>query len=341
MIADEYTKSENSFFWSSFALSLVSLAAILWLGLLPALLGGLLVYELVIFGARRLEKAGGISPSLARAILLILVTAIILSGCTLSVNILASRFTDGPESLVELLQRMADVVARGRTYLPMSLQEYLPENISEWQEVGSGWLRENARHISILGRDVGEFLIHLIIGMVIGGMVALNAGYHEAGGPLSRSLCDRVSVFANAFRRIVFSQIRISALNTVLTGIFLAIILPLTGNPLPLTKTMIAVTFFAGLLPIVGNLISNTVIVLISLSVSPVAAVGALAFLVIIHKLEYFVNAQIIGSQIRAKAWEILLAMLMMEAAFGIAGLVAAPVYYAYLKDELTLKKLI
>jgi len=27
--------------------------------------------------------------------------------------------------------------------------------------------------------------------------------------------------------------------------------------------------------------------------------------------------------------------MLVMEAAFGITGLIAAPIYYAYLKDEL------
>jgi len=27
--------------------------------------------------------------------------------------------------------------------------------------------------------------------------------------------------------------------------------------------------------------------------------------------------------------------MLLMEAAFGVAGLIAAPIYYAYLKDEL------
>ncbi len=27
--------------------------------------------------------------------------------------------------------------------------------------------------------------------------------------------------------------------------------------------------------------------------------------------------------------------MLLMEAMFGIAGLIAAPIYYAYLKDEL------
>ena len=31
-----------------------------------------------------------------------------------------------------------------------------------------------------------------------------------------------------------------------------------------------------------------------------------------------------------------MLAMLLMEAAFGVAGLIAAPIYYAYLKDELS-----
>lgn len=80
---------------------------------------------------------------------------------------------------------------------------------------------------------------------------------------------------------------------------------------------MIAVTFFLGLIPILGNLMSNTVIVIVSLSVSPMVAVGSLAFLVIIHKLEYFVNARIIGSRIRARAWELLTAMLVMEAALG------------------------
>jgi predicted PurR-regulated permease PerM len=37
----------------------------------------------------------------------------------------------------------------------------------------------------------------------------------------------------------------------------------------------------------------------------------------------------------------LLLAMLVMESAFGIAGVVAAPIYYAYLKDELSARRLI
>ena len=60
-----------------------------------------------------------------------------------------------------------------------------------------------------------------------------------------------------------------------------------------------------------------------------------------IHKIEYFLNAKIIGSQIRARPWEILIAMLVMEALFGIPGIIAAAIYYAYLKDELTAKGLL
>jgi predicted PurR-regulated permease PerM len=69
----------------------------------------------------------------------------------------------------------------------------------------------------------------------------------------------------------------------------------------------VAVTFIVGLLPVIGNLISNTIIVVVSLSVSPLLAVSSLVFLVVIHKLEYFVNARVMGSEIHARAWELLL----------------------------------
>jgi predicted PurR-regulated permease PerM len=55
-----------------------------------------------------------------------------------------------------------------------------------------------------------------------------------------------------------------------------------------------------------------------------------------VHKLEYFLNAKIIGTQINARIWEMITAMLLMEALFGLPGLVAAPVIYAWTKDELT-----
>jgi predicted PurR-regulated permease PerM len=154
-------------------------------------------------------------------------------------------------------------------------------------------------------------------------------------------MARRATTLGNAFRRVVFAQVRISALNTCLTALYILGLLPLLGIQLPLAKTIIAVTFIVGLLPVLGNLISNTVIVVVSLSVSIYAAIGSLIFLVVIHKLEYFLNARIIGSKIHAHAWELLLAMLVMDAAFGIPGVIAAPIFYAYIKDELTQRRLI
>ena len=47
-------------------------------------------------------------------------------------------------------------------------------------------------------------------------------------------------------------------------------------------------TFVAGLIPVVGKLISNVVVVVVSLSVSPYAALGSLTYLVAI-----FLNARL------------------------------------------------
>ena len=112
--------------------------------------------------------------------------------------------------------------------------------------------------------------------------------------------------------------------------------LPLFHQHLPLSKTLVAITFIAGLLPVLGNLISNTAIVIASLSVSLPIAIGSLLYLVIIHKLEYFLNARIIGARIQAAAWELLTVMLVMETLYGIPGVIAGPIFYAYVKRELT-----
>jgi predicted PurR-regulated permease PerM len=331
---------ENRIYIFSVILVLFGLFMTLQLGLLAALLGGLLIYQLVEFGSRILGRVGLI-PYTGKIILLLFVALVTITALAVGLIVFTNQITEGPESFVIVMQRMADVVDAGRDYLPQWILVYLPSNIDEWQVTASNWLRDNARDLSLIGQDIGKFIIHLIIGMVIGGMVALGSGSTKKIGPLAESLVGRISLLDDAFTRIVFSQVRISLLNTFLTGIFLALVMPAMGIDLPLTKTMIVITFLAGLLPIVGNLISNTVIVLISLSVSPIAAVSSLVFLVAIHKLEYFVNARIIGTRIRAHAWELLIVMLFMEAAFGIPGLVAAPIFYAYIKDELTYKKLI
>jgi len=321
-------------------LALLALLVVLQLGLLAALLSGLLIYQLVHLTTPSISRLG-VTHGVGRSIALAVPAIVIILGVSFAIVQLVA-LTTGPDSLARLLEMMADVIGAARQYLPLWAQSYLPENIAEVQSIAAGWLQEHAGQVGLISQDVGRFLFHIVIGMIIGGLISLYAGLTEKSeGPLAQALTERAGVLAGAFRHIVFSQIRISALNTLITALYLAVILPLLGVQLPLVKTMIAVTFIAGLLPVLGNLISNTVIVIVSLSYSPLVAVGSLVFLVVIHKLEYFVNARIIGTRIRARAWELLMSMLVMEAAFGVPGLIAAPVYYAYLKDELSLRKLI
>lgn len=324
----------------SCVLALLALLAVIPLGLLTVLLSGLLIYLLVEFGADALKRIG-VLPSVGRIILVLVIATAFISLITIGVIALVSRLTQGPEGLSTLLRTMADALEGARDHLPPWVESMLPFSFEDWRDVFTEWLREHAAQLSVVGRDAGMFLTHLIVGMVIGGLLACGSATKVVSRPLAKALKNRAAFLLRAFHRIVFSQIRISALNTFLTGIFLLGIMPLIGTPLPMSQTLVAVTFLVGLLPIVGNLISNTVITLVALSVSPLAAVGALVFLIFVHKLEYFVNAKIVGGRINARAWEILMAMVAMEAAFGIPGLVAAPIYYACLKDELSARGLV
>ncbi|MCY1238445.1 hypothetical protein D9M72_511830 [compost metagenome] len=178
--------------------------------------------------------------------------------------------------------------------------------------------------------------MHILIGLVIGAMVALYRAVSRPNRrPLAAALVARARTLQQAFSQFIFAQIQISTINTLLTALYLLLVLPLFGVHLPLSKTLVVITFVAGLLPVLGNLISNTAIVVASLSVSLPIAVASLVFLVVIHKLEYFLNARIIGARIQAAAWELLVVMLLMETLFGIPGVIAGPIFYAYLKREL------
>lgn len=313
----------------------IALVLTLKLHLLPALFAGLLVHELVHLLAPRMfgVNHAGRARLVALALLLTLIVLVIAGATIATVHFLHSD----AGSLPVLLEKMAEILDRARETLPAAMQEWIPVDAMDLKDKIVAWLKEHAAELKKAGSEAGHGLAYALIGLVIGALVSLREAVPgRTPGPLARALSESVAKLADAFRRIVFAQVRISALNTVLTAIYLMVVLPMFGVHLPLAKTMILITFLAGLLPVIGNLISNTVIVVISLSVSLHAAIAALVFLVVIHKLEYFINARIVGSQIEAAAWELLLVMLVMEAAFGIIGVVAAPVYYAYVKSELT-----
>jgi predicted PurR-regulated permease PerM len=324
---------------------LIMAAAMLYVlnyNLLPGLLAGLLVFELVhIISPYIAKKFPGLGY-FSKVIAIGLLAAFIVGLLTLMVLGLIAFFKSDSGSLTNLIGKMAQIIEDSRSILPDWIDSRLPADAVVLQQMVTEWLRNNASSLQFLGKEAGRYVAHMIIAMIVGGMLALREVMTEDHyKPFAKAMVQRVRLFGCAFRNIVFAQVRISTINTVFTGIYLAIILPSAGVDLPFVKTMIMITFIIGLLPVVGNLISNTVIVIVSMSHSFGVALGSLLFLVIIHKFEYFLNARIVGGQIRANAWELLIAMVLMEAAFGIAGVVAAPIYYAYIKSELRERELI
>jgi predicted PurR-regulated permease PerM len=333
-------KEFNSIIIASYVLAALALLVVLHVGLVAALFSGLLVYSLVHMLTPVLGK--NINDHRARTISVVLLAGLIVLLLSAAIWGAVSFFQSDAGNVPALMKKMADIVETSRNQMPPWLREHVPASADAIREALTMWLRAHAPQAQLIGQQAGRTIVHLLIGMAIGAMAALydTTCMHDYK-PLAAALHARVVNLSSSFRRIVFAQGRIAAINAALTAIYLMVVLPLAGIHLPLTKSMVVFTFVAGLVPVVGNLISNSVVVIVGLSHSLGIALASLLYLVVIHKLEYFLNAKIIGSHINARAWELLTAMLVMESIFGLPGVVAAPVLYAYLKKELTDQELV
>jgi len=180
-------------------------------------------------------------------------------------------------------------------------------------------------------------LVFILIGIVVAVSLFLNPRVEKfsdkpKGPNLFTAMTDEIKIrfrlFYESFETVMGAQILISALNTLLTTIFVLAVSLRYG------AFVIGLTFLCGLLPIVGNLISNSIIVGIALTISPRVAIAALVFLVALHKLEYFLNSKIIGDRIKNPVWLTLLALIIGERFMGIPGMILAPVVLNYIKVE-------
>src|SRR5438552_836348 len=183
----------------------------------------------------------------------------------------------------------------------------------------------------------------LIIGLVVAVSLFASAKWEVDNDPdvvkgslystVVRELGERFQTFYSSFAKVIGAQIVISLINTVLTAFFLI------WNGYHYVMVIIVLTFLCGLLPIIGNIISNTLIVGVGFTVSPKVALFALIFLVVIHKLEYFLNSKIIGDRIKNPMWLTLVGLVLGEKLMGIPGMILAPVVLHYIKVETSRNK--
>ena len=272
------------------------------------------------------------------AVTLVLLSPIAILTGTLSQS--REVMLDAPAQYRELLDYVARTVLELRSKLSPDMAVYLPDGAGDLQRLVAKYLSAQAGSLALAGRAWLNALLFAYVGLIVGALAAIT---HRPGpfGPLTRAMRERIMLFGEAFRQIVAAQFWIAAFNTALTAVFLLFVLPLWELRLPYTPALITLTFLAGLVPIVGNLVCNSVITVVGLSVSPLTGLACLAFLILIHKAEYLINAKVVGRRTQMAVWELLAVMFAAEAVFGPAGLVAAPLFYAYLKKELQAAQLV
>src|SRR5262249_15874960 len=138
-----------------------------------------------------------------------------------------------------IFERLAPVLDRARAQFPSWIVEYLPASPDDIRVVTLDWMKEHTAQLQGGATHALRILVQVIIGIATGWMVALyKARKHTPGGPLAVALTERASHLVTAFKDVVFAQVKISAVNTVLTGIFLLIVLPIFHVYLPLSKTL-------------------------------------------------------------------------------------------------------
>jgi len=219
-------------------------------------------------------------------------------------------------------------------------------NVTDYASLKTVALSEVKDKLANVGRyaraAVFQFAM-LIIGLVVAVSLFVSAKWEVEDDPevgkdslystVVRELIVRFETFYSSFAKVIGAQIVISAINTLLTAVFLI------WNGYHYIIVIIVLTILFGLLPIIGNIMSNTLIVGVGFTVSPKVALLALIFLVVIHKLEYFLNSKIIGDRIKNPMWLTLIGLVIGEKLMGVPGMILAPVVLHYIKVETSRNK--
>jgi predicted PurR-regulated permease PerM len=267
--------------------------------------------------------------------LAVLLFVILLCGASYALGHFIKRTAKAaPEIAEKAIPSIIDYAKKYEIELPF-------DDYDSLKDLGIETAKRQSQHLAgfaRFARAASTQVIFFVIGVVVAMGLFLNPKFDltRAQDPPSQSLYSlcgdqiaaRFRTFYASFVKVMGAQILISAINTFFTTVFVLVV------HLPYALVVVGVTFLCGLLPVLGNLISNTVIVCIGFTVSPQMAIAALVFLVVIHKLEYFLNSKIVGHRIQNPVWLTLLGLIVGERLLGLPGLFLAPVILDYIKTE-------
>jgi len=309
---------------ASYFLFAVFAATVLWLNLGPVLLAGLVSFMILNLAHRRLARLVPELAARAMSVVIFLMTAALLSWLVATFFRLALHRM--PLILGDLIPTL-DGLARGMGIdLPF-------ENLHEFRVIVLETIKDNARSVTQASGLLTKGFFQLLAGIFVAILCFLaepeSSNKPDLFDQLRREFEARVRVFMVGFEKILGAQVLISFINAGFTAIFIIVI------GIPNIHFLTLTTFIFGIIPVIGNLISNAVIVGTALTVSPHKALVAMIFLGFSHMAQHLLSGQILGSRINTPVWQILAGLLIGEALMGVPGMILAPAMIHYIREEL------
>lgn len=324
-----HTEAASKFTFSrrvSYALAATALLVVVKCGLAAALVAGLSTL-LVLTRTRHRLAALGAGPGLARggAIAIFLVIAAALLG--VAIAFARAAMARLPILLDALLPRLSELAQRFGADLPIDSPTELKSYILDAARTNAHLLTAEG---GLLTRGFFEIVVAVAAALLAPlDITAPTARAERLDQSLGRECAARVARFVTSFELVMGAQVAISAINTVVTAAFLF------GFGVPFRTVLLVATFFLGLVPLVGNLASNVLVVGAALTVSGSLALAATAFLVISHEAQFFLNGRFVGGRIDTPTWAILLGLLLGETLMGVPGAILAPALIHYAREEM------
>ncbi|MFZ5439073.1 MAG: AI-2E family transporter [Myxococcota bacterium] len=234
--------------------------------------------------------------------------------------------------------RLATLVVETRETLPariaavrehpwyQQLQQHLPDS-EDLAQSAEHYAADVAKSAAAIGRMFLSALIGLILAIVYFLDEERIRAFRDSLAPRSMfgTLARWFEHLAEAVSLTVQLQLVVAALNTVLTLPVLWLI------SVPHVPALMVLIFLSGLIPVVGNLISGAVLVVLAYQVKGWLGVGLFVVLTfVLHKIEsYYLNPRLTARHVALPGFVLILSLLAWEHLLGFAGLfVSFPFLY-------------
>lgn len=191
------------------------------------------------------------------------------------------------------------------------------KTVTDFYQIIVDFMKANVGFITFSATLIIKVIIGIILGIVVHFSMIEIQDTRTVWGSSVNIINEQCQIIYKSFRDVMSIQILISLMNTTIISILaLGITYIFYGEFLPYWYVIIPLTAILSLVPVVGNILINIVLVLSTIQISTVFVLVGLGLFLIIHKLELIVIGNKMNEKVNVPFIIILFSMVLGELLF-------------------------